>query len=81
MAFRYIFDDGRKKFTCPNCIKKTFVPYIDVITGEYLPEEYGRCDREVKCSSFLNPYGPFVGVPRNPEGGPYESLFGIPRDP
>ena len=53
---RYIFEKGGKKHRCPNCDNKRFVRYIDTQTGEYLPEQYGRCDRESKCGYFLNPY-------------------------
>ena len=54
--YRYILEKGSKKHHCPNCNKKTFVRYIDTETGYYLPEQYGRCDRESKCSYHLNPY-------------------------
>ena len=53
---RYRFEKGSKKHRCPECTKKRFVRYIDTKTGEYLPEQYGRCDREIKCGYFLNPY-------------------------
>tara|TARA_R110001583_G_C5666193_1_gene410200 strand:+ start:5126 stop:6559 length:1434 start_codon:yes stop_codon:yes gene_type:complete len=54
--FRYILDKGNKKHYCPECNKKTFVHYIDTITGDYLPDQFGRCDRESKCTYHLNPY-------------------------
>lgn len=53
---RYILDKGTKKFICPSCGKKRFVRYIDTYTNEYLPSEFGRCDREVKCAYFNDPY-------------------------
>ena len=55
---RYIFEKGSKKHRCPNCDKKRFVRYIDIQTGEYLPEQYGRCDREINCpqQDYNNPY-------------------------
>lgn len=54
--YKYILEKGSKKYKCPNCFKKTFVRYIDIEIGYYLPEQYGRCDRESKCSYHLNPY-------------------------
>jgi hypothetical protein len=53
---RYTLEKGSKKHICPGCNKKTFVRYIDTSTREYLPEQYGRCDRESKCAYHLNPY-------------------------
>ncbi|MFP3599425.1 DUF6965 family protein [Chryseobacterium sp. SIMBA_029] len=53
---QYILEKGSRKYHCPNCHKKTFVYYIDTETGDYLPHQYGRCDREGKCSYHLNPY-------------------------
>ena len=55
-SYRYSLQKGSKKYPCPNCCKKTFVRYIDTNTGEYLPDQYGRCDRESKCLYHLNPY-------------------------
>lgn len=53
---RYKFEEGSKKHVCPECGKKRFVRYIDTETEQYLPEQYGRCDRESNCGYFLNPY-------------------------
>jgi len=49
-------EKGSKKYCCPECAKMRFVRYIDTETGEYLPSQYGRCDRESKCKYHLNPY-------------------------
>jgi hypothetical protein len=53
---RYSLEKGSKKYHCPDCNKKTFVLYTDTETGDYLPKQYGRCDRENKCSYHRNPY-------------------------
>ena len=54
--YRFKLDNKSKKFNCPGCNKKTLVRYIDTENGNYLPENYGRCDREIKCNYHLNPY-------------------------
>ncbi|MDB4104815.1 DUF6371 domain-containing protein [Salibacteraceae bacterium] len=54
--YRYIFEKGSKKHRCPECLKKRFVRYLDTETGEYLPEQYGKCDRIINCSYDLSPY-------------------------
>ena len=53
---RFVFEKGSRKHLCPECSKKRFVRYMDTETKNYLPDQYGRCDRESKCSYHLNPY-------------------------
>lgn len=48
-------EKGSRKHRCPQCGRKSFVRYIDKTTGEYLPEQYGRCDHEQSCGYHLNP--------------------------
>jgi hypothetical protein len=54
-SYKYTLDKSSKKFSCPNCTKKTFVYYINNETGDYLNSEYGRCDRESNCGYFNQP--------------------------
>lgn len=71
---QYILDKSSKKYHCPQCNKKTFVLYIDTLTNEYLPEQYGRCDRESKCNYFLNPYNDDYFKEQNKNDRNWESL-------
>lgn len=54
--FRYSLDRKGKKHLCLNCHKKTFVRFIDLADGNFIPEKYGRCDREDRCGYFMSPY-------------------------
>lgn len=53
-GFKYTLRAGSKKDECPNCGKKTFVPYLETETGNEL-EGFGRCDREQHCGFFNKP--------------------------
>ena len=54
-GFKYSLDKSSKKNSCPNCNKKTFVFYVDTETGNYLPTDFGRCDREQNCNYHKAP--------------------------
>ncbi len=53
--YRYQLETTGKKHLCPGCGKKTFVRYIDNESKQYLPEQYGRCDRESNCQYHQKP--------------------------
>lgn len=47
----------KSRITCPACAtSRCFTRYLDTDTGELLPDEYGRCDRETNCGYVLSPY-------------------------
>jgi hypothetical protein len=47
---------GSKKFFCPNCKKKTFVPYVVTGTNNIVDStKYGRCERVNSCRYSLYP--------------------------
>ena len=54
-AFRYSLDKSSKKFVCPNCNKKSFVFYVDAETGNFLQNDYGKCDRSTNCNYHKAP--------------------------
>lgn len=54
-VFKYSLDKSSTKHICPNCNKKKFVLYINTVSGEYLPPDYGRCDREQNCGYHKAP--------------------------
>jgi hypothetical protein len=53
--YRYSLDKSSKKFTCPNCQKKTFVKYFDNEECDNLDSTIGRCDRESSCKYHKSP--------------------------
>lgn len=55
---RFILEPYRGKHTkrdCPNCGHRTFTYYIDVHSNNYLPPEFGICNRFEKCGYKLIP--------------------------
>ncbi len=53
--FRFELEKGARKYICPVCRRKTFVRYVDMETDDYIADEVGRCDREVKCGYHQKP--------------------------
>lgn len=60
--YKYSLDPSSKKFVCPRCNKQTFVKYIDNTNGNYLDDEFGRCDRETNCAFHNPPKNQKVGI-------------------
>jgi hypothetical protein len=56
-GYRFIWEKGSKKHTCPQCkTPKKFNRYIDIETGDYLPEHFGYCERTDSCGYKCDPY-------------------------
>lgn len=56
MEYRFSLDNTAKKYFCPHCRRRSFVRFLDRERGEYLPDDFGRCDREFNCGFFRSPY-------------------------
>lgn len=58
--YRYQFKKYKSpsdRMTCPSCDqRRTFTLYVDTVTGELLPPQYGKCERVNNCGYELNPY-------------------------
>ena len=54
-TFRYSLDKSSKKFICPDCNKKTFVLYVDTEKGNFLTDDFGKCDRLTQCNYHKAP--------------------------
>lgn len=75
--FRYIlepYSGTASRFSCPNCNRKgAYSRYVDQTKSEYLPFEYGKCNRVVKCGYWLDPYrekaweNDFTDLPKEPK--------------
>ena len=53
--YRYELDKSSRKHTCPACEHKTFVLYIDNLTGHPVHSSVGRCDRANNCAHHYPP--------------------------
>jgi hypothetical protein len=52
--FRFSLRAGSKKDVCPQCKKKSFVPYVDE-NGKEAGENFGRCERVNNCGYLQYP--------------------------
>lgn len=55
--YKYQLFKGSKKWVCPQCGRKTFVPFVLADNKTLAGPEFGRCDREQKCGYFRAPGG------------------------
>ena len=59
MDFKYQlkkYKTGSDRENCPSCgAKRQFARYVDIETGELLPEKYGWCNKRDSCGYHLNP--------------------------
>lgn len=55
---RYSYDHKHgKKTACPQCGKpKRFTMWYDNVSGKFLPDRFGVCDRENSCGYSCSPY-------------------------
>ena len=56
MKYKFKLSTKTKKYTCPGCGKRTFVPYVYTDNDAIVDVgKYGRCDRENNCAYHLHP--------------------------
>lgn len=56
MQYKYSLDPSSKKYSCPQCKKKSFVVYLDNETKAPVDEyQFGRCDKENNCGWHKHP--------------------------
>ena len=53
--FKFTFEKTSKKHKCPSCGKKSYTRMHHVDTKEFLPDEYGICDRVNSCKYQRTP--------------------------
>jgi hypothetical protein len=53
--YKYTLDKSSRKHICPNCNKRTFVLYVDNEANNYLPDDFGKCDRSTNCNYHKAP--------------------------
>lgn len=83
--FPYELDTSTRKFTCPSCgHRKRFRLYIDTATSEYLPDNFGKCDREESCQYWEKPQSRSVipySIPSAYLGGHVRPSKPVPLEP
>jgi hypothetical protein len=66
---------GQKR-TCPECgHTKVYVRYIDTETNDFLPYEYGRCERVNSCGYHKQPDGEIIAATRPKPSTPVQQQF------
>lgn len=70
MPYDYVPYGTNTKIDCPSCgHKKKFTLFMDLDSGEVMPPEFGRCDREEKCGYYKHPLSdqPTTGIKYEPK--------------
>lgn len=49
-------DKKNRTHVCPACGRKRYIRYIDIDTNEYIPINYGRCERKSHCGYDWPPW-------------------------
>lgn len=68
--YRFSLERANVKHICPGCTQKTFKRFIDKVTGQYIDDKVGLCDRIKECTYKLGPAEFFKSNPsKRPPAG------------
>lgn len=85
MRFKYRYSlekhrNGKRKYICPHCGRRSFVKYIDNLTNKYVADHVGKCDRLENCNYHLHPYDYLNSISANKSEYMISKSYNVRKD-